>query len=394
MNKLTNLQLNILDTLGQVLFGYPAECHIDDYDAFYSEALAQAVLPLVFRAPAAPYWEKLYAKILSQNITVDYEHAELHSLFSANSTPYVAIKGSAAAAYYPNPMLRMMGDVDFIVGKADLSVAGQTLEKAGFSQTGKQESGYHIAFLSPGHIEWEMHWAIWGAAEGACGEKINQYMSRAVDTAQLVTTEDGCFMAPDAFHHGLVLLVHTAGHMVNSGVGLRHLCDWAVFANAVDVGQWETQLKECGLWRFAQLLTQVSIRYLHLPEKAWAMENVDDTLLESIIADILAGGNLGKKDKQRLNQAKLITSGSSGKSGGGSKSHRLIRLFTYKAQNAMPICKKYTVLLPIGWIYVGSRHLFRIARGTRPNINLKETVQGAEERQAIYKEFHLYEENR
>ena len=38
------------------------------------------------------------------------------------------------------------------------------------------------------------------------------------------------YMVPTAFHHGLVMLLHVAGHLINTGIGLRHLCDWAVFA--------------------------------------------------------------------------------------------------------------------------------------------------------------------
>ena len=35
---------------------------------------------------------------------------------------------------------------------------------------------------------------------------------------------------PSHFHHGLNLLLHTNQHLLGEGLGLRHLCDWAVFA--------------------------------------------------------------------------------------------------------------------------------------------------------------------
>ena len=46
----------------------------------------------------------------------------------ANNMPYVAMKGLASAMYYPDPSLRSMGDVDFLVTKENVSHAGKLLE--------------------------------------------------------------------------------------------------------------------------------------------------------------------------------------------------------------------------------------------------------------------------
>jgi hypothetical protein len=62
-----------------------------------------------------------------------------------------------------------------------------------------------------------------------------------------------------------------------------------------------------------------------------------------------------------------------------------------KARASMPICDKYRLLLPVGWIYAGGRHLVRIAQGKRPKIHVSFMVEGARKRREIYKEFHLYE---
>ena len=62
-----------------------------------------------------------------------------------------------------------------------------------------------------------------------------------------------------------------------------------------------------------------------------------------------------------------------------------------KAKIAMPIIKRVPVLLPIGWIYAGARHLLRIQKGTRPKIDVGDMVKGATERREIYKEFQLFE---
>lgn len=70
---------------------------------------------------------------------------------------------------------------------------------------------------------------------------------------------------------------------------------------------------------------------------------------------------------------------------------QLIRAMNEKAKIAMPIIDKIPILLPVGWIYAGGRHLLRIQNGTRPKIDVNDMVKGATERREIYKEFRLFE---
>ena len=44
-----------------------------------------------------------------------YEHVEFLSILEKQEIPYVVLRGTAAAMYYPNPMLREMGGVDVYV---------------------------------------------------------------------------------------------------------------------------------------------------------------------------------------------------------------------------------------------------------------------------------------
>ena len=55
-------------------------------------------------------------------------------------------------------------------------------------------------------------------------------------------------------------------HMTSESIGLRHLCDWAVFVNSISnnefVGLFSENLKSFGLWKFAQIMTATSEKYL------------------------------------------------------------------------------------------------------------------------------------
>ena len=70
--------------------------------------------------------------MLNQNIQVIEEHKNIHKLLSENNIPYVFLKGCASARYYPDPLLRGMGDVDFYVPPEQLDKARGVFEEDGF----------------------------------------------------------------------------------------------------------------------------------------------------------------------------------------------------------------------------------------------------------------------
>jgi hypothetical protein len=247
----------------------------------------------------------------------------------------------------------------------------------------------HIVYNRKPDSVCEMHWRLAGIPKGEVGDRLRVALDNLIETGYV--TENG--VLPDDFHHCLIMLVHMAYHMTDTGIGLRHLCDWAVFVNRMDDFEltFKDTLQSCGLWRYAQLLTQLCIKYLHIPEQKWAMEAVDDGLLEAMICDIFASGNLGSKDSERINQAKFMTDRNTGRIDGKSMGVKLVTFMNEKARSAMPICDKYKVLLPVGWLYTGGRHLVRIVQGKRPKIHVNAMMEGARKRREIYKEFHLYE---
>ena len=401
MKKFSENQSLILKLLAKALFDIQITLPEKiDWNGIYKESIEQTVLPLIYQAlgDAVPpeekgSWKLSVYQTLANNAQVLFEHTEVHKIFSREKIPYVIIKGACSAKYYPEPRLRMMGDVDFVVRKKDLSRAGAVLTKEGYTWAEDKEHVAHYVYYK-GSSVWEMHWSMSGIPTGENGKQTRKFFDDIIETA---VYDPSGYKIPDEFHHGLVMLIHTARHLLNTGVGLRHLCDWAVFAERFDDDQFkdvfEEKLKACGLWRFAQLLTQLSVRFLGASEKSWAMDDVDEEYLESMMSDIFAGGNFGVKDPERINQAKLYTDQRKGAAGNVGFIRQSISTMNERSLRALPILKRVPVLVPLGWLYVGIRHLIRIRRGKRPAIHINKMMKGASERGQIYKEFHLFEEN-
>ena len=148
-------------------------------------------------------------------------------------------------------------------------------------------------------------------------------------------------------------------------------------------------MKKIGLWRFAQILTRVSIKYLGAGERTWT--EVDDELVDAFIEDVLGGGNFGVKDAERSNQAYLISS--RGKNGVGKTS--IGRQFFISLNNVVytrwPFSEKWKVALPVGWVYFGAKQIIKISKGKRKQIHLRQMINGAEQRKKLYSRFSLFE---
>lgn len=344
------------------------------------EAEAQAVVGML---PLGS--DKRLLQLVAQNVNVKYMHSWLHVVLATAGIPYSTIKGVTSAAYYPSPILRTMGDVDFIVREEDLDRADKVMEQAG-CEWEQYLHDHHHAFHKDG-ITFELHWEVPGMPEDK--PEVKELLSDTIDKAEM---RNGCMQA-SVFHHGIILLLHTAEHMLNTGIGLRHLCDWAVFAASFSNEEFrdlfEEKLKDAGLWRFAQLLSLTSAKFLSAPKLPW-MGEAEDELLTGVMEDVLDAGNFGVKDSERINQAKLLTDRSSRSVKRSGALRQFIKAMTEKAHFEWPPCKKHKILLPVGWGYISVRHVARIRRGERPQMHLKSMFAGAKKRRRIYQEFRLF----
>jgi len=397
MNNLKPHQMQLLDLVSFALFG-GEKCEVPLTFEVLKEASQQAVLTLMeVQGDTSRGFYLMHAQMLANNVRVNYEHAEAHHLMMQAEVPYVILKGSASASYYPEPLFRCMGDVDLLIAKSDLPKVDVILRENGFLPVEGNKHECHLAYHREVYdvvSRWEVHWSPGGIPKGDVGQRIRSYLEDIIASAEHSNIFAEEYMVPTVFHHGLIMLLHVAGHLINTGIGLRHLCDWAVFVAKFSDEEFcelfEDKLKAVGLWRFAQLLTQLSMKYLHCPAKEWCGVG-DDEYLTMMMVDIMNSGNFGVKDKNRINQLKLMPNTRNGKMDDRGLLKQFIFTMNRKSRSDVPITAKVPLLLPIGWMYVGGRHLVYIMQGKRPGIRVKDMIAGAAERKEIYKEFRLFE---
>ncbi len=410
---MNDVQSLLLQAISAALFDMNApDVAAEQLMPLVDESKAQAVYPLAFSILDRQLQEKLtdkqynecseeffrYAIAGTQNFA---EHSELHELMTSNEMPYVAMKGLASAMYYPEPNLRSMGDVDFLVAKENVSQAGKLLESIGFKvDHGEEDDGIHIAYTRPPMSIWELHHSVNGIPNNEIGELIRAEMDKTIPTAESAEVDGSTCRLPDKFHHGLIMLLHTASHLTSEGVGLRHLCDWAVFASTLSDAEFreifEKKLKRFGLWRFAQALTLLGIRYLGAPNRVWTLEAVeshklDDTTLEGLMNDILSGGNFGTKDMNRYREIKYISDRSEGTIGKSGILRQGFKTMNDKVRRGYKTLGKHKALLPIGYLAEAGKYIALLLTGKRKSSGTKQMFKEAADRKRIYSSLKLFD---
>lgn len=392
----------LLDLLGNNLFsaGKSFEGISSDWRFVWYESYMQGVSLTAFADFPAELTEssdfsvirKKLQERISDNLLVNKSHFKIHKVLTDSGIPYVILKGLASALYYPDFLLRSMGDVDFLVSEADLERTCKVLEENGFNPSDKSH-GDHLVYTDD-VCRYELHTQPAGMPKGEAGELVETYLADILDKAEKKSTLFGQIVVPSAFHHGLIILLHTCHHLTSSGIGLRHLCDWAVFVNSLAEDEFcnlfEDKFKKIGLWNFACVLTKVCEKYLSCPPKKWVGE-VNDALVDGLAQDIFKGGNLGQKSDDRSHEAMILPKYGDKNHKEKSNSKRLIAYVNQSVKNNWRSAEKNKILLPVGWIYFGGRYVFRSLKGERPKINVNSFINEAKQRAEMFNQLKLFE---
>ena len=360
---MNNTEKQLLNQLSKALFGTL------DAAPLSADVLKEAKIQTVSSLLTTDY--QIYAK----NIRVIAAHAKLTKLL--NDIPFTTFKGYASAFYYSTPEKRTMGDVDFIVAPEYYQETVERLLHGGWSRC-NTENARHEEFEKDKLI-FELHSEIKGIPKKTDNDHLSAesgvraLLADLIDTSVTVCTQQGPVIIPDEFHHGLIMLLHIAGHMLrDEGVGLRHLCDWAVYVQKVDLKKHQDKLEKIGLWTFACQLTAVSSAYLGLPPKDWAGD-WPQKFLESLIEDFLMAGNFGQKNAGRDSTLKLAQTS-----------------FAQLTKEKVPIILDYPVLLPFAMVFYCLRYMVRLITGRAKFVKVG-TFTGAKDRQKLYDQFQLFD---
>ena len=382
----------LLTLLGRALFSARGGALPEDTDwaALYRESCAQAVHLLTYdclypgeRACLPPevgaQWKQAAMLTLQNNERVQREQQTVLGALRGGGVPCVILKGSSSAMCYPRPELRCAGDIDILVSGQELEMAEALLEGLGYSASAA-EHHCHVA-MSRGRMVAELHFEPNGIPDGDVGQSIREFFSGAEREPD---DWNGIPVLPTG-RRAVVMLLHMLRHILDSGMGLRQLCDWAVFVKAeLSPEAWDElrpTLARFGLLRFAEIVTRVCVEHLALPSECapWCL-GVDAQFSDTLISDFLTCGNFGmKEDRSSLRYFTDI--GSSGRISSAWK----VGIATCRSR--WPVCERHPVLLPAAPAVLLFRYIRQRSSGQRPKLHLLNAYKNAAPNQRLYQEF-------
>ena len=397
--KINQTQQTLLGVLSQALSGIEYTIPEDtDWAALYTESRAQAVMPIVFTAVAGKCtdaevrmkWKAVTIRSMQKNRQIQVCHRYVHQVMTEHNIPYTIIKGCASANDYPDPLMRAMGDVDFLVPMEYWEQAVELLKSEGFTAEGENHS-FHVGFTKEGFpSEMEMHHDPFGFTKLSL-PGLKEIIPEAVEKSVEVTCGDITFRMPDPFCHGTVLLLHAYRHLLYTGIGVRHLCDWAMFIRNFDEDEFirifKRRYEALGIWKLTQIFSATAHRYLGIPYQKW-MAKPEREECEMLMLDILNGGNFGQGSGERETQNRSLYSGNRELTEGSNKL-QMLRSLNKAALEHYPRMMKIKIFRPFGWIFVCFRYAFRVLTGKRQKVP-KGTMKMVAMRRKLYEQLEVF----
>lgn len=399
------IKKQLLDLLGAALWNVPFDCQNltpDDWNQGYDCAEKQAVVPLMLKGAAlykAQMPPELLNKLRAYSISVVMRNENLMAaqdrllaLMDAHRIPCAILKGTSLSACYSQSEVRPLGDIDLLVRPEDAERTGQLLCEQGY-RPGNADHPFHLDFCGRGAVI-EMHWQVSNFPDSKGGRIVKEIMQSALESTDRASLDGHCFPVLKPLHQALSLLLHMERHMTIGGIGLRQLCDWAMFVNSVDAAVFEDQIlpeiERCGLQQFAKVLTATCIKCLSMPavKAPWCRE-ITEGMCNAMMEEIFRGGSMGKASEGKGVSSMLVDRGNDGKQ--RSALMLMLRNLTELANMHFPITEKWPVLLPFFWIYLPLRYWIRSLQGKRIKVSVTGTLAAARDRRRLYNELRLFD---
>ena len=227
--------------------------------------------------------------------------AEIVPQLEAEGIRPVLLKGQGVAQNYPNPLRRQCGDIDLYVGKDNCNRAMQIILDLGAkpqvnlpAKSPKHESFYW------GEVSIELHFLVEKLRNPIYNKRFQQWVSYrfAADNLRTWNLKETVIHLPPTDFDAIYIFNHAFHHFITGGIGLRQLCDWAMFlhtfSDKIDRSELLKKLRAFGILKPWQVFGCIVVDYLGLPKEEFSFYNPNETRhRQRIVQDILSVGNFG-----------------------------------------------------------------------------------------------------
>lgn len=273
------------------------------YKLAYAHTLIGVLFSSVMRLPKEQQpcrallmqWYASTIRIKKQNQILNLDSTEIIRLLKKDGFFSVLLKGQGIALSYPEPDLRMSGDIDLWV-YGDKKYIIHYLQKN--YNYGLKISFHHAAFIFKGRTRVEVHFTPSLMRYYKSCIRLQKFFSQQkeiqIDNRVLLPYTNEKISVPNAYFNAIFLLVHIFRHLIGEGIGLRQLMDFYYCLK----GGFEEDIKlkiiqvyrDLKLLEFAKAIMYVEQVVFGLEEKFFIVPpNIESGKV--VLAEIVRGGN-------------------------------------------------------------------------------------------------------
>jgi len=283
--------------------GLPESLDEQTIKQFLAEANEQTVIGLMadaINSCGVQFPPTLIPRLVGTTLKAEFANNQINkelAEFAKLEIPdYAVVKGQTIAALYPNPSLRKPGDIDFVV--RDYSAARQVLAEKWQIQLPERLIEKELAFVH-NNIDYEIHDSLVAFGSGRHQRFWDQLMRQPFVPVQVA---DSQIYTLEPTRNAAYLFIHIFFHFLREGIGLRQLCDWAIylhhFRDQINKDELSDILDHLGLSKAFRAFGAILVDYLGLTTFPFPISSKDRRWAEKVLPDILHGGNFGRNIKK------------------------------------------------------------------------------------------------
>lgn len=387
---------------------------MQDWSELFRLASEQNALPMVYesvygsrvyRESEVPFGAVIKNRVRQQvvlQVMRTEEFLEVYRTLLQRGLQPIVVKGIVCRYLYPNSDCRISGDEDLYIPRGTYAEHHKALLDAGMEvaewEASDRDSRHVVTYVKKGGVlRIELHKDLF-EPDSQIYTGINEQFAGAFTNSMVMDIEGVAVRTMGCSDHLLFLILHAFKHFINSGFGIRQVCDIIVYADTYgDKIDWKRVFKECQRTHtevFAAALFDIGHRYFEFDiEKSgypreWQRLAVDS---EDLFEDLLSAGIYGSANMSRKHSSNItlnaVTAEKQGKKAKGSVV-KTIFLPRKNLEARYYYLKKYPFLLPIAWIDRIAGYM-KETRGKNINNNATESIRIGNQRIELMKKYKI-----
>lgn len=355
-----------------------------NFETLYQELRYQTVqnLPLDVLCSVDPKNKTTYMQAIIPRLSyydrMLKEQQKLYRLLQSAQIPFVILKGTSAAHYYPIPSYRCMGDIDIIVRPDDFQHTFDLLCKHGY-ESDQADDLRHIHLKHNG-ILFELHRYFALLNNKTQAKLLDNRIYEGISHAKEITLDGYSFPTLPVAENGLVFLDHICQH-IESGIGLRQIIDWMMYADhELNDKFWSTDfqpiVRSLGLETLAVTVTRMCQLYLGLRDDITWCRHADESLCNELLTLLMESGNFGRKQNTHTQKsvATLIAT---------KNILTFFRRLQQYGTNNWTLLNRCPWLKPFAWLYQLCRYLHKGFSTERPFHSLLQNLKQSRQKDSV-----------